>query len=91
MDLLCQFHAECLLMQCGGVGKNEVQEIVMLVTIFVAAVCTLGVAFYARFLYALCKECSHQRICYLVCLRARSAQHANTEDEVLYNPIRRAA
>jgi hypothetical protein len=78
-------------MQCGSAGKNEVLEIIMLVTVFVETVCTLGVAFYARFLFALCKECRHPRISYLVCMRTRPEQHAVSGDHGLNDPIRRAA
>lgn len=33
----------------------------MLIAVSMATVCILGVAFYARFLFAMYKECRHQR------------------------------
>lgn len=48
----------------------------MIVAPFMAVLSGLGVVFYARFLYALCKELRHNRICYLVCLRTQSPEHA---------------
>lgn len=39
----------------------------MLIAVSMVTVCTLCVAFYARFLFATGKEWRHQRICYLVC------------------------
>jgi hypothetical protein len=35
----------------------------MVVTTVMTVLCSVGVAFYLRFLVALCKECKHQRIC----------------------------
>ena len=78
-------------MQCGGAGKDELEEVGMLIAASMATVCTLGVAFYAKFLFALYKECRHQRICYLVRLRTHSMEHAIPDDQVLDPPIPRAA
>jgi hypothetical protein len=38
--------------------------------------CTVGVAFYVRFLVALCKECRHRRIwtCYFARIRPGSGE-----------------
>jgi len=59
----------------------------MPVAILMATVCLLGVAFYARFLFALCKECRHRRICYLVLLQSHSPEHAIPDDDVLNESI----
>jgi len=40
----------------------------MIVMSIVAVLCTISVAFYIRFLVALCREHKHRSICYLVCL-----------------------
>jgi hypothetical protein len=48
----------------------------MVVTTVMTVLCSVGVAFYLRFLVALCKECKHQRICYLVRMPPESAECA---------------
>ena len=63
----------------------------MLAAVSLTALCTSGVAFYARFLFALYKECRHHGICCLVCLPAQSAEHAVPEGHALGASIRRAA
>jgi hypothetical protein len=63
----------------------------MLIAVSMAILCALGIAFYARFLFALCMECRHQRICYLVCLRTHSIEQAVPDDHVLDSSIPRAA
>ena len=63
----------------------------MLIAVSMATVCALGVAFYARFLCDTCKEWRHQRICYLVCLRAHSLEEAVPDGQVLDPSIPRAA
>ena len=35
----------------------------MVVLSVMRVLCSVGVAFYLRFLVALCKECKHERIC----------------------------
>ena len=35
----------------------------MVVLTVMTVLCNVGVAFYLRFLVALCKECKHERIC----------------------------
>ena len=57
------------------------------------AVCTLGVAFYVRFLVALCKECRHHRIwiCYLVRIRPGSGKCVIPNTRELDVSIPRAA
>ena len=78
-------------MQFGGAGKDELQEVAMLIAVFMATRCALGLAFYARFLFALCKECRHKRICYLVRLQTHSLERAAREGQVLYLSVPRAA
>ena len=75
--------------QC--VDENEVSAIALIVTLLMATLCTLGVAFYARFLFALCKERRHQRICLLVCLQTQPLRHAISDGHLLNKPIRHAA
>ena len=67
----------------GGTDKDGLWEVVVLIPVSMATVCTLGVAFYARFLFAMCKECRHQGICYLVCLRTHSLEEAVQDDQTL--------
>lgn len=54
----------------------------MLLAISFTILPALGVAFYARFLYALWKECAHPRVCSLVCLRTHP-DHAIPDERVL--------
>jgi hypothetical protein len=63
----------------------------MVVMTVMTALCTVSVAFYVRFLVALCKECRHQRICYLVRLEPDSVEHAIPEARELEASIPRAA
>ena len=63
----------------------------MFVILAMTALCTGGVAFYVRFLVALCKECRHQRICYVVRLQPESLEHIIPEAQELEASIRRAA
>ena len=78
-------------MQIGSVGKDELRELAMLIAVLMATLCTLGVAFYARFLFALCKECRQERICYLVRLHTHSLETTVPDDDVLDPSIPRAA
>jgi len=72
-------------------GKHELLELAVLVTVLIATLCTLGTAFYLRFLIAVYKECRHYRICYLVRLQSDSLEHAIPDDRVLDVSIPRAA
>ena len=63
----------------------------MIVALLMATLSVLGAVFYARFLFALCKECRHQRSCYLVCLRNHSSEHTITDDRALEESMPRAA
>jgi hypothetical protein len=58
----------------------------MLVIPVMTAVCAAGIAFYVRFLVALCKECKPRRFGYWVRLRLGSG-----EDIVAELPERRGA
>jgi len=55
------------------------------------ALCTIGIGFYVRFLVALCKECSHHRICYLVRLQPSSEEYVLPNTQELGASISRAA
>jgi hypothetical protein len=49
----------------------------MVVMTVMTALCTVGVAFYVRFLVALYKDCRHERICYLVLLESDSVEQVS--------------
>jgi len=53
--------------------------------------CTAGIAFYVRFLVALCKECTPRRIGYWVRLRLGSGEDAIAELQQRKKPVTRAA
>ena len=53
--------------------------------------CTAGIAFYVRFLVALCKECKPTRTGYWVCLRLGSGENAITEPQQREKTVARAA
>ena len=63
----------------------------MVVMTVMTALCTVGVAFYVRFLVALYKECRHSRICYLVLLQSNSVEQVISEARELEATIPRAA
>jgi hypothetical protein len=63
----------------------------MLVTGLVTLLCTAGVAFYVRFLVALCKECKPRRIGYWVRVRLGSGENAISELQERKKPVTRAA
>lgn len=54
----------------------------MLVAVSIVTACALGVAFYVRFLFALCQELRRERICYVMQSRNRIAHYvrANNRD-----------
>jgi len=62
-----------------------------------AAIATLSflfifsMAFYLRFLIAMCKECRHQRVCHLVRLRSHSDASETAPDRELEVSNTRAA
>jgi hypothetical protein len=53
-----------------GVGREATMRVVL------AIVCATAVAFYVRFLVALCKESRDTRICYLLRLEATSEEES---------------
>jgi len=53
--------------------------------------CTAGIAFYVRFLAALCKECKPRRIGYWVRLRLGSGEDTIAELLERKKPVTRAA
>jgi hypothetical protein len=63
----------------------------MVAAAVITAVCSFGVAFYIRFLVALCQEWRHQRICYLVRLQPDSSEHVIPAAPELETSIGRAA
>jgi len=63
----------------------------MFVTGVMTVLCTAGVAFYVRFLVALCKECKPRRIGYWVRLRVGSGEDAIAELRQRKKPVTRAA
>lgn len=54
-------------------------------------VCAAGIAFYVRFLVALCTECMHRRICYLVRLEPGRNEYPTPELLETDKSLRRAA
>lgn len=63
----------------------------MLVTVVMTALCTAGVTFYVRFLFALCKECQPTLIGYWVRLQLASNEEAIAELPQRHKPVTRAA
>jgi hypothetical protein len=63
----------------------------MIVKTVMIVVCTAGVAFYVRFLMALCKESKSRSTGYWVRLRLSSAGDAITELQERKKPVARAA
>jgi hypothetical protein len=63
----------------------------MFVIASMTVLCTAGVAFYARFLVALCKECEPRRIGYWVRIRLGSGEDAVAELQARRKPVTRAA
>ncbi len=63
----------------------------MFVTGVMTVLCTAGIAFYVRFLVALCKECKPRRIGYWVRLRLSSGENAIAKLLQRKNPVTRAA
>jgi hypothetical protein len=63
----------------------------MLVMSVMTVLCTAGVAFYLRFLVALCRECKFHRTGYWVRLRLDSSEDAVIELQEWKEPMKRAA
>ena len=61
---LFEIHVDWFLIVGGRPDKQRVRpEAKMVVLTVMTVLCSVGVAFYLRFLVALCKECKHERIC----------------------------
>ncbi len=63
----------------------------MFVTAVMSVLCTAGIAFYVRFLVALCKECKPRSIGYWVRLRLGSGEDAIAELPEWRESVTRAA
>ena len=63
----------------------------MFVTGLMTLLCTAGIAFYVRFLVALCKECESRRIGYWARLRLGFGENAIAELQERKKPVTRAA
>ena len=64
MNSLFEIYVDWFLIMCGRPDKQRVRpEAKMVVLSVMRVLCSVGVAFYLRFLVALCKECKHERIC----------------------------
>ena len=62
----------------------------MFVMPVMTVLCTAGIAFYVRFLVALCKECKPRRIGYWVRLRLGSGEDTIAELQQRKRPTRAA-
>ena len=63
----------------------------MVVRAVMTALCTAGIAFYIRFLFALCKELKHRWICYLVRLQPDANEYLIPEPRKVETSFPRAA
>ena len=63
----------------------------MFVTGLMTVLCAAGIAFYVRFLVALCQECKPRRIGYWVRLRLGSGENAIAELQQRKKPVTLAA
>ena len=63
----------------------------MFVTVVMTVLCTAGIAFYVRFLVALCKERKPRLIGYWVRLRLGSGEDTIAELQERKKPVTRAA
>jgi hypothetical protein len=63
----------------------------MFVTAVMSVLCTAGIAFYVRFLVALCKECKPRSIGYWARLRLGSGEDAIAELPEWRESVTRAA
>ena len=63
----------------------------MFVIAAMTVLCTAGIAFYVRFLVALCKECEPRRIGYWVRIRLGSGEDTIVELQARRKPVTRAA
>jgi hypothetical protein len=72
-----------------GLGPSVVAE--MFVMAVMTVLCTASIAFYVRFLVALCKECKPRPIGYWVRLRLGSGEDTIAELQERKVPVTRAA
>jgi len=63
----------------------------MFVMALMTVLCTAGVAFYLRFLVALCRECKPRPIGYWIRLRLGSGEDTAVEMRERKKPVMRAA
>ena len=63
----------------------------MVVLTALTMLCAGAVAFYARFLFALCKECRRSWVGYLVRLSAETEEYTVTEADEIAESMPRAA
>jgi len=63
----------------------------MVAMTIMAVLCSVGVAFYLRFLVALCKECRLRRTCYLVRFQPNSDEYPISKPWEVKASIRRLA
>ncbi len=63
----------------------------MFVSVVMTVLCTAAIAFYVRFLVALCKECKPRSTGYWVRLRLGSCEDAGAEVLERTKPVTRAA
>jgi len=75
----------------NGSGAGPSLKAEMFVTTVMTVLCTAGIAFYVRFLVALCKECKPRLIGYWVRLRLGSGENAIAELQEREKPATRAA
>ena len=63
----------------------------MFIKTVMTGLCTAGIAFYVRFLVALCKECKPRSVGYWVRLRLSSGEDTVAELQERRKPVTRAA
>ena len=74
----------------SGVGDPS-PGVALFVKTLMTVLCTAGIAFYVRFLVALCKECKPRSVGYWVRLRLGSGEGAIAEVPERRKPLTRAA
>jgi hypothetical protein len=67
------------------------REVAMVASTALVLLSTLAIAFYVRFLIAICKECKGHRTYHLVRLRPDSGKSALVADRTMETPFLRAA
>ena len=74
----------------SGVGDPSPEAALFVKTLMIV-LCTAGIAFYVRFLVALCNECKPRPVGYWVRLRLGSGESAIAEVPEQRKPLARAA